>query len=262
MTARMIPAERRARIVSTLTTRQAVQVCALSAELGVSPMTVRRDLAVLERDGVLDRSYGGGVPRRPPSRESSRAPACLAHAAEKERVAKAAAAMVGPGDTVFLGSGTTVARVPRHVDPDLGVRFVTHSLAAAAGAQAASLEVIFLGGLYRASLDAVEGSWPLEMISHFWADKAFLGVDGLDLESGLTTPSVATTSTAVAGVEMAMVSRTRGEVVVLADHSKIGLVGDLVVCLLDQLDLVIVDDGVEAGVREQIRRAGPRCEAV
>ena len=73
---------------------------------------------------------------------------------------------------------------------------------------------------------------------------------------------MATTSTAVAGVEMAMVSRTRGEGVVLADHSKIGLVGDLVVCLLDQLDLVIVDDGVEAGVRELIRRAGPRCEAV
>ena len=95
------------------------------------------------------------------------------------------------------------------------------------------------------------------MIGHFHADKAFLGADGLDPRAGLTTPSIA-----VAGIELAMVRRTRGEVVVLADSSKIGLVGDVVVCPLDQVDVVLVDDGVDADVCEQIQRAGPRCVVV
>jgi DeoR/GlpR family transcriptional regulator of sugar metabolism len=73
---------------------------------------------------------------------------------------------------------------------------------------------------------------------------------------------MATASMAVAGIELAMIRRTRGEVVVLADHSKIGLVGDVVVCPLDQVDVVLVDDAADAEVCEQIRRAGPRCEVV
>jgi DeoR family fructose operon transcriptional repressor len=95
------------------------------------------------------------------------------------------------------------------------------------------------------------------MIQHFNADKAFLGADCLDLRAGLTTPCLA-----VAPVELGMIGRTRGEVVVLADHSKFGLVGAVVICPLDQIDVVLVDSGVDAGVCERIRRAGPRCEVV
>ena len=127
--------------------------------------------------------------------------------------------MIEPRDTVFLGSGSTVAAILRFVDPDLEARVVTHSLAAAAEAQGLSLEIIFLGGLYRPQINAVEGTWPIDMIGSFHADKAFLGADGLDAVAGLTTPSIA-----VAGIELAMIRRTRGEVVVLADNNKIGLV--------------------------------------
>ena len=179
------------------------------------------------------------------------------HAAEKERIAKTAAAMIEPRDTVFLGAGSTVVRILRHLDPDLEARVVTANLAAAFEARGLRLELIFLGGLYRPELDAVEGAWPLEMISHFHADKAFLGADCLDVRGGLTTPSMA-----VAGVELAMIRRTRGEVVVLADSSKFGLVGAVVICPLDQIDVVLVDGGIDAAIRAQIRRAGPRCEVV
>ena len=119
------------------------------------------------------------------------------------------------------------------------------------------LELVFLGGLYRPTLDAVEGSWPLDMIGHFNADKAFLGADCIDSRAGLTTPSIA-----VAAIELAMIRRTRGEVVVLADSSKFGLVGAVVICPLDQIDVVLVDDGVDAEVCERIHRAGPRCEVI
>ena len=261
MTQWVIPAERRARIVGELRARAAVRISTLCAELHVSAMTVRRDLKLLEGQGALTRTWGGAV-LEPKTADGLRHPPPLTHATEKARIAQSAASLIESGDIVFLGSGTTVAQTLRHLDPGIKVRIVTHSLAAAAEAQALDLELIFLGGLYRAPLNAVEGSWPLEMIAHFRADKVFLGADGLDCEAGLTTPSLATTSMAVAAIELAMIARTRGEVVVLADHSKVGLVGDVVICPLDRIDVVLVDDGVAESVCEQIRRAGPRCEVV
>jgi DeoR/GlpR family transcriptional regulator of sugar metabolism len=253
----MLPAERRARIVSALQTERAVRVTALSDDLGVSEITIRRDLLLLEREGVLKRSYGGAVLRRRVTSEPQYQENTAAHSPEKEHIARAAAAMVRQGETVFLGSGTTVAQMLRYVDPELEARIITHNLAAALEARGPRLEFVFLGGLYRPQLGAVEGSWSLDMIEKFHADKAFLGADCLDVSGGVTTPSIA-----VANIELAMVRRTRGEVIVLADSSKVGLVGAVVICPLDQVDVVLVDDGIDADVCEQIERAGPQCEVV
>ena len=255
----MLPAERRARILEALEEQRVVKVSTLSEVLGVSEITIRRDLKLLDREGVLRRTHGGAVLTRRPLAEPQLEAAVAAEAGteEKARIARAAAAMIEPRDTVFLGSGSTVAAILRYVDHSLEARVVTHSLAAAAEAQGLSLEVIFLGGLFRPSINAVEGSWTIDMIGSFNADKAFIGADGLDTTAGLTTPSMA-----VAGIELAMIRRTRGEVVVLADSNKIGVVHQVVVCPLDQIDLVLVDDGASSDVRSRIQRSGPRCEAV
>ncbi len=253
----MLPAERRGRIVEALKDRQAVRVQELSEDMGVSEITIRRDLLLLERDGILDRTYGGAVLRNRVVEEPRFGEATAQHAPEKDRIARVAAEMIEPHDTVFLGSGTTVVAMLGQVDPQLEARVVTHNLAAAFEARNLSLEVVFLGGLYRPQLNAVEGTWPLDMIGQFHADKAFLGADCLDVRAGLTTPSIA-----VATIELAMVRRTHGEVVVLADSSKIGKVGALVICPLDQIDVVLVDDGIDPATARQIQRAGPRCEVV
>ena len=253
----MLPAERRARIVSALKDRRAVRVPVLSEDLGVSEITIRRDLLLLEREGVLDRTYGGAVLKRRVTAEPRWEDAIVTFAAEKDAIAAAAAEMIEPQDTVFFGSGTTVVNILRHVDPQLEARVVTHSLAVAAEARGMRLEVLFLGGLYRPQVDAVEGNWPLDMINQVYADKAFLGADCLDLRAGLTTPSMA-----LATIELAMIRRTRGEVVVLADSSKIGLVGPMVICPLDQIDVVLVDGGIDPAMVKQIQRAGPQCEVV
>ena len=85
----------------------------------------------------------------------------------------------------------------------------------------------------------------------------FIGVDGFDLEEGLTTPTIG-----MAGVERAMIAQTRGEVIALADASKIGVVADVVICGLDQVDTVLVDDGVDDDVRAELVRLGLRCVVV
>ena len=126
----MIPAERRARIVEALEAQRVVKVATLSDALGVSEITIRRDLVILEREGLLARSYGGAVlSKRSTDDARARRRRRRKQAAEKARIAKAAAAMIEPHDTVFLGSGTTVAHLLRYVDPELEARVVTHSLA-------------------------------------------------------------------------------------------------------------------------------------
>jgi DeoR/GlpR family transcriptional regulator of sugar metabolism len=119
------------------------------------------------------------------------------------------------------------------------------------------VELVLVGGLYRPRSNAVSGPLALEQITRFHAGKTFMGVDGFDLEEGLTTPTMS-----MASVERAMIAQTRGEVIALADNSKLGVVADVVICGLDEIDTVMVDDGVEPGVRDEIGRLGPRCLVV
>jgi DeoR/GlpR family transcriptional regulator of sugar metabolism len=253
----MIPAERRARIVDLVKERRAVRVSALSDDLGVSGMTIRRDLERLEAEGVLVRTHGGAVLKRHISEETLYVERESASAEEKRRIAQHAAGLIEPGETVFLSSGTTAAQVIRHIDPLLEARVVTHNVGAVQEARGLRVEVVLVGGLYRPRSNAVSGPLALEHISRFHAGKMLIGVDGFDLEEGLTTPTMG-----MAGVERAMLTQTRGEVVALADASKIGVVADVVVCGLDQLDTVMVDDGVDESVREEIVRLGLRCIVV
>jgi DeoR/GlpR family transcriptional regulator of sugar metabolism len=253
----MIPAERRARIVELVKDRRAVRVSSLSEDLGVSGMTIRRDLERLEAEGVLVRTHGGAVLKRHISEETLYVERESASAEEKRRIAAAAAALIEPGETVFLSSGTTAAQVIRHIDPSLEARVVTHNIGAMQEARGLRAEVVLVGGLYRPRSNAVSGPMAIEQVGRFHAGKMLIGVDGFDLEEGLTTPTMG-----MAGVERAMLQQTRGEVVALADSSKIGVVADVVLCGLDQVDTALVDDGMEESVRDELVRRGLRCLVV
>ena len=253
----MIPAERRARIVDLVKERRAVRVSALSEDLGVSGMTIRRDLERLEAEGVLVRTHGGAVLKRHMTEETLYVDRETASAEEKRRIAEAAAALIEPGETVFVSSGTTAAQVLRHIDPQLEARIVTHNVGAVQEAHGLRAEVVLVGGLYRPRSNAVSGPLALEQVARFHAGKMLIGVDGFDLEEGLTTPTIG-----MASVERAMIDQTRGEVIALADASKIGVVADVVICGLGKVDTVLCDDAVEQNVRDEIARLGLRCIVV
>ena len=253
----MIPAEHRARIVDLVKERRAVRVSALSEDLGVSGMTIRRDLERLEVEGILVRTHGGAVLKRHMAEETLYVERESASAEEKRRIAERAAALIEPGETVFLSSGTTAARVIRHIDPSLEARIVTHNVGAVQEARGLRVEVVLVGGLYRPRSNAVSGPLALEHISRFHASKMLIGVDGFDLEEGLTTPTMG-----MAGVERAMLAQTRGEVIAMADSTKIGVVADVVICGLGELDAVMFDDGVDQSVRDEIVRLGLQCIVV
>ena len=250
-------ASRRARIAETVGSLGECSVELLARKFGVSEMTIRRDLERLEQEGVLSRTHGGAILKRRMIEEPLYVTNVRAHSEEKRRIAQAAAALIKPGETVFLSSGTTATQVLSHVDPQIKARIVTHNVGAVSSAQRTSLDVILLGGSYRPRSNTLQGALPIEVAGHFHASRFILGADALSLEEGVTTPSLG-----LAGVERAMMRQTRGEVIVLADSSKFGVVGDVVICTLDRVDAVIVDDGVDGDMREEIGRLGPRCIVV
>ncbi len=248
----MFPAERQGRILEILAEQRGVRVSALSELLGVSEMTIRRDLERLENDGQLSRTHGGAILRQHIVEEPRYVTNVRTHTLEKDRIARAAATMIAPGETVFLGSGTTAAQVLAHVDPQTSARIVTGNVGALTTAQDSSLDVIMLGGIFRPRSNTLEGPMAIEAVSTLHASRFILGADGLSLEEGVTTASIG-----IAGVERAMIRQTRGEVVVLADRSKLGAVGDFVICGLSDVQTVVVDD-VDDDVRDEMLRRGLR----
>lgn len=249
----MIPAERRERIVELLEERRAVRVSVLSETLGVSEMTIRRDLEQLEQAGLLSRMHGGAILKRRMVEEPLYASNVRAHSEEKRRIAKAAAKMIQSGETVFLSSGTTAAQVLSHVDPQLKARIVTHNVGAISTAQGSSLDIVLLGGSYRTRSNTLEGPLAIEAATTFHASRFILGADGVSLEEGVTTPSIG-----LAGVERAMVRQTRGEIAVLVDASKFGVIGDVAICPPDKIDTVVTDVAVDNDVSAELERLGIR----
>jgi DeoR/GlpR family transcriptional regulator of sugar metabolism len=248
----MFPAERQGRILEILAEQRGVRVSALSEQLGVSEMTIRRDLERLENDGLLSRTHGGAILRQHIVEEPRYVTNVRTHTLEKDRIAHAAATMIAPGETVFLGSGTTAAQVLAHVDPQVSARVVTNNVGALTTAQDSALDVIMLGGVFRPRSNTLEGPMAIEAVSTLHASRFILGADGLSLEEGVTTASIG-----IAGVERAMIRQTRGEVVVLADRSKLGAVGDFVICGLSDVQTVVVDD-IDDDVRDEMLRRGLR----
>lgn len=244
-----LPAERHRRILELLHERQVMRVAALSELLSVSEVTIRRDLEALERRGLVERTHGGAVLVHRMRAEPRYLEAIVTHAEEKRAIGRAAAALVQPGETIFLNGGTTTLEVFRHLQA-VDVRVVTNHVGMALESIDRDIEVLVVGGRFRAPSSSLVGPFATDALRRIHADRAFIGVEGLSLRSGLTTPS-----SEEAEIARLMIERTRGEVTVVADHSKLGTIADFVIAPLEEVDRLVVDAGIEDEYREQLRAA-------
>jgi DeoR family fructose operon transcriptional repressor len=242
--------ERHRRILEVLHERDAVRVSALSDLLGVSEVTVRRDLEGLERRGLLERTHGGAVSVQRMRQEPRYVDSITVHPEEKRLIGRAAAALVEPGDTVFLNSGTTTLEVFRHIAAP-AVKVITNSVGIAVEASGRDVELILVGGRYRAPSNSLAGPIATATLRTVTATRAFIGVEGVSPRSGITTPTAAE-----AEVARLMIERTRGEIVVVADHSKLGTVADFTIAELDRIGLLVVDPGVGGEYRQELADLG------
>jgi DeoR/GlpR family transcriptional regulator of sugar metabolism len=170
--------------------------------------------------------------------------------AEKRAIGEIAAALVEPGDTIFLNGGTTTLQVFRHVDTP-NVRIVTNHVGMALEAADRGVELILTGGEYRAPSNSCVGGFACDAVRHVFASKAFIGVEGVSRRSGYTTPVAAE-----AEIARVMIEQTKGDVSIVADHTKVGTVADFAIAPVGSAARLITDAGVDDDYRDDLRTSG------
>jgi len=259
----MLATQRQDHILAEVRATGAVRVADLVAQLDVSDMTVRRDIAELARAGQVRRVHGGavaphatGLAADEPGFAAKRTWA----ATEKSAIARAALTTIEPGQSIALSGGTTthllaqlIAASPQLrpltvVTNSLPVADVLHHASAPGTAVAVGpLEVILTGGV-RTPSDALVGPVADAALARLRVDQVLLGVHGLDA-AGATTPNLLEAATDEALIGCA------GRLTVLADHTKWGVVGLARIVLLEDVDLLISDDALPGDARTVLERA-------
>ncbi|MFI2778381.1 DeoR/GlpR family DNA-binding transcription regulator [Streptomyces sp. ALB3] len=213
----MFAAERRQLILEMVRANGAVSLRELARVVQTSEVTVRRDVRALEAEGLLDRRHGGAVLPGGFTRESGFPQKSHLSTAEKTAIADLAAGLVGEGEAIVVGAGTTTQELARRLARVPGLTVVTNSLLVAqALAHANRVEVVMTGGTLRGSNYALVGSGAEQSLQGLRVSRAFLSGSGLTAERGLSTSNMLSAS-----VDRALV-QAAAEVVVLADHTKLG----------------------------------------
>jgi DeoR family fructose operon transcriptional repressor len=230
-----------------------VDVVRLAEDLAVTSETIRRDLTVLERAGVLRRVHGGAIPVERLGFEPALAARDAVMTAEKERIAKAALAELPEEGAVIIDAGSTTERLADALPPDRELTVVVNAPPLATSlATRMNLTVLMLGGRVRRRTLATVDDWNLQQLSQLHVDVAFMGANGASLECGFTTPDPAEAS-----VKRSMIAAAR-RAVVLADHTKIGNDYLARFATIGDVDTLITDDGVDLGLVEDFEQAGLR----
>ncbi|RSM62376.1 DeoR family transcriptional regulator [Amycolatopsis sp. WAC 01376] len=245
----MLARQRQAVILEEARRTGAVRVSDLVARLGVSDMTVRRDLDVLAGRGLVEKVYGGatsvvGKSTDEPGFEAK----SVRQRAQKEAIAALAAGLVRPGTAIGISAGTTTWTLARALDEVPGLTIVTNSIQVAdvlRGANQPDRTVVLTGGV-RTPSDALVGPVAVQSLRSLHLDVVFLGVHGMAGGPGFTTPNLTESET-----DRALVEAGR-KLVVLADHTKWGIVGISTIAGLEEADVVVSDDGLPDSARETL----------
>ena len=248
--------ERHKAILDLLRAAGSVDVGTLSLRLGVSAVTIRKDLDLLEEKHLLYRTHGGAIPADPyiATRKVSEKEKLRPEA--KRRIGMAAVELLSPQDALVIASGTTVQAFARCI-PNMKMTVITSAMNVAMELlDKPDIEIIQLGGVIRHSSASVVSEYAVRMLDNFACSKLFLGVDGIDPEYGLST-----THLQEACLDRAMIASAT-KTVVLADSSKFGRRGFCRICGLGDIDHVITDSGTPPKMLEAMREQGIKVTVV
>jgi DeoR family fructose operon transcriptional repressor len=247
-----LAAARRQRLGALVDARRAVRLEELSAALGVSQATVRRDLNALAAAGRLRRVHGGAVATDQRLDEPGFDVKAGAAAEEKARIAARAVDLLSPTDTVYLDSGSTVLGVARLLHGWGRLTVVTNSLPVATELVGRGPRLIIVGGEVRATSRAIVGPLTRLLLESLHVDRAVMGTFALSLEDGLST-----TDPAEAYTKQLVMDRAQ-EVILLADSTKAGTRSFVRAGRLEDVDVLVTDTGLDDRAARAISRRGVR----
>lgn len=249
----MTISERHEAILSKLKKSGRVNVQQLSAELEVSEVTIRKDLRQLEEKNLLFRTHGGATLSNPYTSDRPVSEKAKVQAREKEAIAKEAAKLLGENDSVILASGTTVSALAGLIHSTSRLNVITSSLDVSltlSGRE--NIDITQLGGNLRPSSNSVVGPYAEQFLDNITCGILFLGVDGVDLDYGLTTTNLMEASLNQKFIEISQYS------VVLADHTKFGKRGFGRISKIDALQHIITDDRTPDSIVRDLEKRGVR----
>jgi DeoR/GlpR family transcriptional regulator of sugar metabolism len=242
----MLARQRQALILDRVRETGAVRVAELARDLGVSDMTVRRDLEVLHEHGLIEKVHGGATAL---SGLASFEPGFVAKSAlqqtEKAAIAAAAAERVEPGMAIGISAGTTTYALAARVADVPGVTIVTNSIRVADILHRSGRrdQTVILTGGTRTPSEALVGSFAVSQLRSVHLDQVFMGVHGMDAKAGFTCPNLLEAET-----DRALIDAGR-RLLVLADHTKWGVIGIASIGALDQADVLISDQSLAPEAR-------------
>lgn len=254
----MLAEARRNVIATTVKRERVVRVADLAESLGVSLMTVRRDIDALHDAGELEKIHGGAKARNESSLYEPGFELKSTQAEpEKEAIARTALPLVHDGMAVGLSAGTTTWTLAKHLLPMNRLTIVTNSVRiASVFYESPSAHTVLLTGGERTPSDALVGPMAIQSMRHLHLDLLFMGVHGVDPHAGFTTPNMLE-----AEMDRALIAASR-RVVVLADHSKWGIMGISSIASFDQVEAMISDDGLPTEAEAFLRERLPKLQLV
>ena len=242
--------ERRGQIAELISRQRTVNNAELMEKFDISIETVRRDLEYLEQQGILRRVYGGAVANMSLTSEPEYGSRTQANPQQKDAIARAAAAMIQPGDAVYLGVGTTVQAMAQYMKNIGPITVFTNALRTAVElSDIPGCTVIIPGGQLRAKELTLSGFPAEENLTHFNVDKAFIGIGGIT-EEGITD-----FHTGEACVHRQLVMNAR-QSIALADSSKMGVRAMNNVCALDRIHTVVTDSDASKPMVKALEKTG------
>ena len=244
----MISEERRARLMKLISERGYVQVTDLVKQFDVSPVTIRRDLETMEKEGLLIRKRGGAIRRS--QGVTMELPYIIKQVQNieiKKRIAEQALGMVEDGFSVILDSGSTTFELAQQLVTKTRLSVVTNDLYIATKLAAnPDINLICTGGVARSNVFSLQGAIAETCIRNLRVEITFLGADAIHPDGGIYNVNIDEVSVKHAMIESAP------KVVLLVDSSKFEVCGFAKICSLSQIDTVITDDGVSDETREMI----------
>jgi len=248
---RVLSEERRRAILDLIDRDGRALVRSLASKFGRSEVTIRQDLEVLHRHGLVHRTRGGALPVRTTALlDPSLQEKAKLHRKEKQRIALAAARLVKEGQSVVLDSGSTTTAVARALRHFRQLSVITNAVNIAVELACTSVEVILTGGTLRENSFSLVGPLTEETLRRVSADILFLGVDGFDVYLGLTTPNLLE-----AKVNRVMMDISRRTVVV-CDSSKLGRRSLSLIAPPSAVHQVVTDRQIARSDLRALREAG------
>jgi DeoR/GlpR family transcriptional regulator of sugar metabolism len=242
--------ERQQQLTRLLDRDGRLTVTGICEQFGISEATARRDLDALAEQGLIQRVHGGAIRTQRAAPEEPILQRAHESESEKENIGRAAAALVDDGETIFLGSGTTVLQVALNL-LERRITVITNSLPVInAMANRPNITLIALGGTLRESELSFIGHLTEKSLDELNADKVIIGARAINLEQGLTNDYLPETLTDRAIIK---IGRT---VIVVADHTKCGVVSTAALAPLDAMHTLVTDRGTDAKFIKALRARG------